>query len=119
MAISSSSPISHQIGLVVAILVFFLGFTLYINYESILESIVDQLKVVLTLSPLVLIFMVFLLSKNDGRQSLFPVGLPEKEAFHRAGGSPWGVGALVVVLLVMISYQSSFHEYWFPTLSKS
>jgi hypothetical protein len=43
---------------------------------------------------------------------------PERDSLHRAGGSPWGVALLLVFLLFMISYQSSFHERWFPLYTK-
>ncbi|EEF28769.1 conserved hypothetical protein [Ricinus communis] len=44
--------------------------------------------------------------------------LPERDSLHRAGGSPWGVALLLVFLLFMISYQSSFHERWFPLVNR-
>ncbi|KAF7824468.1 Small heat shock protein HSP [Senna tora] len=43
---------------------------------------------------------------------------PERESFHRAGGTAWGVGLLLVALLFMISYRSSFQERWFPLLTR-
>lgn len=41
---------------------------------------------------------------------------PEQEGRDMAESSPWGVAALVVVLLLMVSYQSSFHSQWFRPL---
>ncbi|PIA48573.1 hypothetical protein AQUCO_01400870v1 [Aquilegia coerulea] len=102
-----------------AILFFFMSFTFYINYESMLESLIDKLKLGLIVSPLVLLLVVQWYSRSDRQQvPLLLIPLPEKEAFHMAGGSPWGVGILLVVLMFMISYQSSFHELWFPRLSR-
>ncbi|CAJ2659013.1 unnamed protein product [Trifolium pratense] len=99
-------------------LLIFLGFSWYSNYESIIESIMDQVKMFLMISPLLLLFVVHFLSNyGDGIfSSMIP--LPEKESLHRAGGTPWGVGLFLVVLLFMISYQSSFQERWFPLLSR-
>ncbi|KAI4333217.1 hypothetical protein L6164_018054 [Bauhinia variegata] len=98
----------------------FLGFTWYSSYEGIVEGLIDQVKIVLMVSPLLLLLTVHLLSNyGAGRgilSSLIP--LPEKESLHRAGGTPWGVGLVLVLLLFMISYQSSFQERWFPLLSK-
>ncbi|KAF5192606.1 Oxidoreductase/transition metal ion-binding protein [Thalictrum thalictroides] len=103
-----------------AILFFFTSFIFYIKYyESMLESLMDKLKIGLIVSPLVLLLVVQWYSRNERRQQpLLLVPLPEKDAFHRAGGSPWGVGILLVVLMFMISYQSSFHELWFPIHSR-
>lgn len=86
----------------------------YINYESKLEDLINQVKLFLMLSPLVLLLAVRCLSSN------FPVFMPfpERDSLHRAGGSPWGVALLLVLLLFMISYQSSFQERWFPLYSK-
>ncbi|XP_008461231.1 uncharacterized protein LOC103499879 [Cucumis melo] len=100
------------------ILLMFLSFSWYSNYESAVEDVFDQLKLLLIVSPLLLLLLVHWLSntKNGHLPSLIP--LPEKNSLHRAGGTPWGVGFLLVLLLFMISYQSYFQERWFPLLSR-
>lgn len=99
----------------VFILFFILGFTWYINYESMFEDLITQIKLFLTLVPLLLLILVHCLS--SGVPSLIP--LPgERDSLHRAGGSPWGVALVLVFLLFMISHQSSFHERWFPFLNR-
>lgn len=98
------------------ILFFFLGFSWYISYESIFEDFIDQMKLVLMASPLILLVIVHFLSS---RETQFFIPLPERDSLHRAGGSPWGVAALLVFLFYMISYQSSFKEKWFPLVSRS
>ncbi|RDX98163.1 hypothetical protein CR513_18931, partial [Mucuna pruriens] len=98
----------------------FLGFSWYSSYEPIMESFMDQVKLVLMISPLLLLLVVHFLSNyGNGRvlSSLIPV--PERESLHRAGGTPWGVGLVLVLLLFMVSYQSSFQERWFPLLSRN
>ncbi|KAG6593338.1 hypothetical protein SDJN03_12814, partial [Cucurbita argyrosperma subsp. sororia] len=94
------------------ILLMFLSFSWYSNYESAVEGVFDQLKLLLIVSPLLLLLLVHWLS-NAGNFLL-----PEKDSLHRAGGTPWGVGFLLVLLLFMISYQSYFQERWFPLLSR-
>ncbi|CAI0414362.1 unnamed protein product [Linum tenue] len=111
----------------IAILFFVLGFSWYINYESAFEDLMNQLKLFLILSPLLLLLLVHCLSAgaNDnnnnggggGGFSLY-IPLPERDSLHRAGGSPWGVALLLVFLLYMISYQSSLQERWFPLLAR-
>ncbi|CAI0414360.1 unnamed protein product [Linum tenue] len=102
----------------IAILFFVLGFSWYINYESAFEDLMNQLKLFLILSPLLLLLLVHCLSAgaNDNNNNYIP--LPERDSLHRAGGSPWGVALLLVFLLYMISYQSSLQERWFPLLAR-
>ncbi|KAL7595551.1 hypothetical protein Lser_V15G29262 [Lactuca serriola] len=92
----------------------FLCFTWYLNYEPKVESFLYNLKIFLMLTPVVLLLLVHWLS--SGERPWFPsmVPLPEKDSFHRAGGSPWGVAIVLVFLIYMVSHQSSFHERWFP-----
>ncbi|KAM7274252.1 hypothetical protein ACFE04_028916 [Oxalis oulophora] len=103
-----------------AILFFVLGFSWYINYESKLEDLNNQVKIYLMLSPLLLLIVVHCLSYS-GSTGGIPNFLPlpeERDSLHRAGGSAWGVAILLVFLLWIVSYQSSFHERWFPLYSK-
>ncbi|XP_030458699.2 uncharacterized protein LOC115679233 [Syzygium oleosum] len=102
----------------VLVLFLVLGFSWYVNYEYMVEDLVTQVKLFLMLCPLVLLLVVHFLSAEDWRRVPLIVSLPEKESFHRAGGSPWGVALLLVFLLFMISRQSSFHERWFPLVTR-
>lgn len=98
----------------------FLGFSWYSSYEPIMESFMDQVKLVLMVSPLLLLLVVHFISNYGGGGGVLSslVPLPERESLHRAGGTPWGVGFLLVLLLFMVSYQSSFQERWFPLLTR-
>lgn len=98
------------------ILFSFVSFTWYINYENIFEPLFDQIKLVLMVSPLLLLLAMHLLSSLD--RSLIYLPFPEQDSLHRAGGTPWGVGLLLVILLFMVSYQSGLRERWFPLLSR-
>ncbi|OAY54614.1 hypothetical protein MANES_03G089000v8 [Manihot esculenta] len=99
--------------LFMVILAFTLGFSWYVNYESKFEELMNQVKLFLMVSPLVLLLLVHCLSSGF----LF-IPLPERDSLHRAGGSPWGVAFLLVFLLFMISHQSSLHERWFPLITR-
>lgn len=99
----------------VLIVFFMVGFSWYINYESAFEDFMTQLKLFFMIVPVILLLVLHCLSADGVLSFLIP--LPEKESLHRAGGSPWGVGILLVFLFFMISYQSSFHDRWFPLLS--
>ncbi|XP_058108511.1 uncharacterized protein LOC131251667 [Magnolia sinica] len=119
----NSSPYHYQapplhLCFFLLILFLFMGLHWYMSYESIFEDIVVQLKLVLMVSPLILLLVVHWLSSEERRRVPFMIPLPERESFHRAGSSPWGVAFVLVFLLFMISYQSYFHDRWFPLLSR-
>ncbi|KAM3257819.1 hypothetical protein ACQJBY_049873 [Aegilops geniculata] len=99
------------------VLFVFLGFSWYMSYESVAETFADQGKLLLMVSPLALLLAVRLLSGGDGDgrrvDQLMSMSMPERDSIHRAGGSPWGVGLLLLLLIVMVSYQSNFREKWF------
>lgn len=104
---SSSEPsLPIHLCFFVAILCMLISFSWYMTYESIFEGLFDQLKLGLILSPLLLLLVVHLFSNFDTIRSPFFVPLPEKDSLHRAGGTPWGVGFLLVLLLFLLSYQS-------------
>ncbi|CAH8390074.1 unnamed protein product [Eruca vesicaria subsp. sativa] len=84
--------------------------TLYLNYESIFEDTMNYLNLIFMLSPLFLILLVHFFSGGLS----FYVPWPEKDSIHRAGSSPWGVAAVLVIILFMVSYQSDIQEMWFP-----
>jgi hypothetical protein len=115
---SREPPVPLHLCFFFLILLMFLGLSWYINYEPVLESLFDQVKMVLVVSPLLLLLVVHFLSNDERRRFSDLVPLPERDSLHRAGGTPWGVGFLLVLLLFMISYHSYFQERWFPLLSR-
>uniref|UniRef100_A0A2N9FP19 Uncharacterized protein n=1 Tax=Fagus sylvatica TaxID=28930 RepID=A0A2N9FP19_FAGSY len=114
----SQPPMPLHLCFFFLILLMFLGFSWYINYEPVLESMFDQVKMVLIVSPLLLLLVVHFLSNDERRRFSDFIPLPERDSVHRAGGTPWGLGFVLVLLCFMISYQSYFHERWFPLLSR-
>ncbi|RLM86082.1 uncharacterized protein C2845_PM04G17430 [Panicum miliaceum] len=105
------------------VLLLFLGFSWYTSYESAAESFANQARILLMASPFALLLAVRLLSgasagEGRGVGALLAVPMPERDSIHRAGGSPWGVGLLLLLLLVMVSYQSNFREKWFPLATR-
>ncbi|XP_042455366.1 uncharacterized protein LOC122040063 [Zingiber officinale] len=116
---SSSPPLPLHLCLFLFTLFALISLSWYMAYESVLESLLDQLRLGLMLSPLLLLLLVHLLSNDNLRWVSFFVPLPsERESFHRAGGSPWGVALVLVLLIFMISYKSYFQDWWFPFLSR-
>ncbi|KAJ3673623.1 hypothetical protein LUZ60_005615 [Juncus effusus] len=84
------------------------------NYESTIDQLLNYFHVTITLLPLLLLFLVHVLSSYDRKW----VPLSDKESIFRAGGSPWGLGFMLVVIMFMISHQSYFHDAWFPLLKR-
>ncbi|KAM6554060.1 hypothetical protein CsatB_014822 [Cannabis sativa] len=123
----SSSPRSEasmpfHLCFFLCILFTFVALSWYSNYEALIEGMLDQIKLGLMVSPLLLLLALHLLSyaetprrhRRGGLSSFIP--LPERDSFNRAGTTPWGVGFLLVFLFFMVSYQSSLQERWFPLL---
>ncbi|KAK2988066.1 hypothetical protein RJ640_002007 [Escallonia rubra] len=80
------------------------------NYESVMEGFFDQLKLVIIVSPLLLLLVVHLLSNFDSRWSPFFMPLPERDFPDRAGGTPWGVGLLLTLERVLGSMVATNFE---------
>ncbi|CAD6224801.1 unnamed protein product [Miscanthus lutarioriparius] len=120
----SASEVPLHLCFFLLVLLLFLGFSWYTSYESAAESFAYQARIVLMASPFALLLAVRLLSSVSGEGvgrgvgDLLAVPMPERDSIHRAGGSPWGVGLLLLLLLVMVSYQSNFREKWFPLVSR-
>lgn len=109
---SMNSLPPFQLLFIIFIVLFLIFISWYMAYESAMEDTVDQLKLYLMISPLLLLLAVRCWSKTG--IPTIPLPPSEPNAIHRAGSSPWGVGLLVILLLLMISYQSTFHDQWFP-----
>ncbi|KAG4999751.1 hypothetical protein JHK87_020823 [Glycine soja] len=84
------------------------GFLGYIVYDAIMATASELLQRLLVISPLFLIIIVHWLS--TATQISFPMPGSEPSAIHRAGGSPWGVTFVLLLLFLLISYQPSLHD---------
>nr|ABR16761.1 unknown [Picea sitchensis] len=103
----------HHLFFLLIIAVLFMMFSWYMRYESTYESVMDQLKLFLMASPVIILLAVHWLSAAE--KPSFPFAHAEPNTIHRAGSSPWGVGLLLVFLMFVISYQSELQDRtWFP-----
>ncbi|EYU40402.1 hypothetical protein ABFS82_14G117900 [Erythranthe guttata] len=99
---------------VFAIVIFLLSISSYSSYKEQMSSTLINFKILLFLASLLLVFFVrsslfdFWTSSQNGQRQV------RWQWAHVVAGFPWGVAALVVVLLVLVSYQSTFHSKWFP-----
>ncbi|KAF6159210.1 hypothetical protein GIB67_022889 [Kingdonia uniflora] len=102
---------------VFAIVLLFMFLSKYTDYSSEVRQSMINFQIFLFLLPTLLILILQSMPPNG--KFVIRIPLPEHESIHKAGNSPWGVAILVVVLLVMIFYQSSFHSQWFRPLWRS
>ncbi|XP_068663104.1 uncharacterized protein [Aristolochia californica] len=92
-----------------ALLCFF--FLWYVVYEAIMVTAAEQLKRLLVVLPLLILVVVHWLSAvPPSSQYSFAVPDYEPGAIHRAGGSPWGLALVLLLLFFLISYQPSFQR---------
>ena len=96
----------------------FLGVSWYFSYEEVVETAEQQLGWLLFCTPVVLILIVRWLSSMENSYWFFSASLPgeRRGRTHQGlseGSSPWGVAALILVLLIMVQYQSNFLDSWF------
>ncbi|CAN6554665.1 unnamed protein product [Malus baccata var. baccata] len=111
----SLSPLPYPVLLILAVLSIFLGISWYSSIESAVEEVGVQFNWVFLLTPVVLILIVKVLSYMDP-DWLFSMSLWEqrRRTHHlpSEGSSPWGVAAFIVLLLVLLNYQSAFRDSW-------
>ncbi|KAH7518474.1 hypothetical protein FEM48_Zijuj09G0175300 [Ziziphus jujuba var. spinosa] len=105
---SMSAPPFHLLT-IFAIVIFLLWFSQYTGYKAQFQQTAINFQLFLMVLPLLLI--LFMASYSSG--GLFNLQL------RRPEGSPWGVAILLLLILVLLSYQSSFHSKWFGPLSGS
>lgn len=104
------------------IVVFLLAVSQYTNYKSRLNNTKINFQLFLLLVPVLLIF--FMRSGLTSGRLRFNFWAPQLRPDSSAqrggtGASPWGVAMLLVLLLVLVSYQSAFHSKWFAPLWRS
>ncbi|CAN6554663.1 unnamed protein product [Malus baccata var. baccata] len=113
---SISAPPPHLLT-IFAIVIALLWLSQYTDYKSQMQHTALNFQIFLISLPILLVFLVASYSSiSSSGWFNFRVRRREHESVHRVGGgssSPWGVAVLLVLLLVLVSYQSSFHSKWF------
>ena len=107
---SISTPPLHLLT-IFGIVVVLLWFSHYTGYKTQLRTTAMNFQLFLFLLP---ILLVLLMASNS---SGWRFNCPLSRSDH--GGSPLGIASLVVLLLVLLSYQSSFQSKWFGPLWRS
>ena len=112
------NPLPYPVLLILAVIFVFLGTSWYFSYEEVVEAAEEQLGWVLFATPVVLLLIVRWLSSMDSSDYWFFSSSPwerRRRTHHipSEGSSPWGVAALIVLLLILVQYQSTFLDSWF------
>ncbi|XP_057788503.1 uncharacterized protein LOC131005511 [Salvia miltiorrhiza] len=116
----SLNPVPYPVLLILAVVALFLGFQWYVSYEDVVEATEESMGWMLMAAPLLLLFAVRWMSDREYPGGLIFGSTPwdrrRREYYLTAaneGSSPWGVLAAIVLLLVLVQYQSTFLESWF------
>ncbi|KAJ9132741.1 hypothetical protein P3X46_033578 [Hevea brasiliensis] len=111
------SPLLTIFGIVILLL----WLSQYTDYKSQLRHTAINFQLFLFLLPILLIFLVASYSTNWMLYSRLqqPQHDSVSPAAAAGGSSPWGIAIFVVLLLVLLSYQSTFHSKWFGPLGRS
>lgn len=116
LEVFSLDPLPYPVLLILAVISIFLGMSWYLSYEDAVESVEEQMSWLLLATPLVLVIIVQWLSSLENPDWLFSMSpWDQRRRTHRRpseGSSPWGVAALIVLLLVMVQYRSVFVDSW-------
>ncbi|KAE8796810.1 hypothetical protein D1007_28107 [Hordeum vulgare] len=135
---SPSSAASFHVCLFLATASLLGAASLYSHCESAMESLVDQLRVAVVLSPFILLLAAQYWSATGRRwrssyssssSSLLAAPTPAVsweqqppwyDQRQRDGGasSPWGVALALALVLLLISYQSCFQYWWSPVVRR-
>lgn len=115
MQVFSLNPMPYPVLLILAVIFIFFVIQWFVSYESMVESTKENFGWLLMATPVVLVFAVKWLSSIENLESFF--GRDRRRRMNYAGSSegsfPWGVAAMIVLVLVLLQYQSSFLESWF------
>ncbi|CAH2061635.1 unnamed protein product [Thlaspi arvense] len=115
----SLSPLPWPVLLILAVASVFLMSSWYFSFEEAAESAGEQMNLALLLIPLFLIVLVRWLSSVENPDAFLGMFSNRRQTYRSpgagddGGSSPWGVAAIIVLLLVLLQYQSSFWEMWF------
>ncbi|EOY15030.1 Uncharacterized protein TCM_034228 [Theobroma cacao] len=115
--ITSISPPPLPLLSIFGIICLLLLVSSYVSFKKEIHHSMLNLKLFLLFLPLVLIFAAQFVSKCE--RFVIPYAKTKRELEYRTRNLPWGMVMLLVVLLVMVSYQSYFHSMWSPNIWRS
>lgn len=110
------NPLPYPVLLILAVTLIFLVISWSFSYEEMVEATEAQINWALLIVPVALLFIVRWLSTMESSDMFFVRSPWEKRRQTHCqpceGSSPWGVAAFIVLLLVLVQFQSSFRDRW-------
>ncbi|KAJ8767571.1 hypothetical protein K2173_017915 [Erythroxylum novogranatense] len=110
------NPLPYPVLLILAVLFVFLGMSWFFNYEEMEETVEVQANWVLFVTPVLLLLLVRWLSCIETPDMFYALSPWERRRrthhLPSEGTSPWVVAAFIVLLLVLVQFQSSFLDSW-------
>ncbi|KAF4356669.1 hypothetical protein CsatB_006042 [Cannabis sativa] len=110
------SPLPYPVLLILAVAFIFLGTSWYFSYEEAVETAEEQINWVLFVVPIIILLIVRWLSSMENPDALFAISpWDRRRRTHHVpseGSSPWGVAALILLLLVLLQFHSVFRDSW-------
>ncbi|XP_009397001.2 uncharacterized protein LOC103981951 [Musa acuminata AAA Group] len=118
------SPLPYHVLLILLMVLGLLSLSWFFNYESFIDDAEEQMSWALLVIPVLLILVIRWLSSierlDDSLLGLFSYDHRRRSYYNgsnerpQVGSSPWGVAAVVVLLLILVYFQSSFQDMWGP-----
>ncbi|XP_057501584.1 uncharacterized protein LOC130785423 [Actinidia eriantha] len=112
------SPLPYPVLIILTVISLLLGLHWYSSYESLVEATEQSMGWGLLFIPVLILIVVRWLSSLENPGWFFQSSPFERQrrTHHIAseGSSPWAVAAVILLLLVLVHYQSNFLDSWFP-----
>ncbi|XP_078163507.1 uncharacterized protein LOC144558539 [Carex rostrata] len=112
------SPLPYPVILILGMVLFFLAISCFFTFGDFIEAAEEKISLALLAVPLVLILLIRWLSSIESFQGLIGFycnnrhHLMNNDQLNEGGSSPWGVAALVVLILIMAFFHSTFRDMW-------
>ncbi|XP_062210581.1 uncharacterized protein LOC133912051 [Phragmites australis] len=113
------SPLPYPVILILLMVTLLLGVSWFFTYEDFIEEAAEQFSWALLAVPIALVLLIRWISSVDSFEGYFGFYPSERrwrgyEGAPAEGSSPWGVAMVVVLLLVLASFHSTFQDMWKP-----
>ncbi|XP_051182447.1 uncharacterized protein [Lolium perenne] len=117
------SPLPYPVILILGMVALLLGVSWFFSYEDFMEDAAEQFSWILLGIPIALVLIIKWISSVDSFEGYFGFYPTERrwggggyQGAPSEGSSPWGVAVVVVLLLVLASYHSTFTDMWNPLI---